>query len=122
MRIPFLGGQEKKFCEECGAALEDNAMFWEECGNAVADEVQTNKDLTEDKPISQKEPVLPKTVGDSKEGKKPFATGIVAAIIVTFFVTTMVAVLIGVFIVNVGKSKKVYKDDAQNQSTAGFEI
>lgn len=110
-----------KFCEECGAALEDNAMFCEECGNAVADEVQTNKVLTEDKPISQKEPVPTKTVGDSKEGKKPFATGIVAAIIVTFFVTTVVAVLIGVFIVNVGKSKKVYRDDAQNQSTAGFE-
>lgn len=110
-----------KFCEECGAALEDNAMFCEECGNAVADEVQTNKDLTEDKPISQKEPVLPKTVGDSKEGKKPFATGIVAAIIVTFFVTTMAAALIGVFIINVGKTKKEYKDDVQNQSDAGFE-
>ena len=58
-----------KFCEECGAALEDNAMFCEECGNAVTDEVQTNKVLTEDKTISQKEPVPTKTVGDSKEGK-----------------------------------------------------
>lgn len=100
-----------RFCEECGAQLEDGVKFCEECGaeveELVIDEVPVEKTDIEEtveaenmvQPAVQKEKPVPKAeskpVKSGKPMKKGLLFGIIGAVLVVVLAVVLVIVLGG---------------------------
>ena len=100
-----------RFCEECGAQLEDGVKFCEECGaeveELVIDEVPVEKTDIEEtveaenmvQPAVQKEKTVPKAeskpVKSGKPMKKGLLFGIIGAVLVVILAVVLIIVLGG---------------------------
>lgn len=95
-----------RFCEECGAQLEDGVKFCEECGaeveELVIDEVPVEKTDIEEtveaenmvQPAVQKEKAVPKAESKPEKSGKPMKKGLLFGIIGAVLVVILAVVLI----------------------------
>lgn len=93
-----------KYCENCGAKLEDDAAFCDECGTAC-DNTQEAKAAKEDKTFEQ-----PKSSETTGPVKSPIA-GINPNIIVIGAIVIIVLVLLIILVSVLGKNKKAQNDN-----------
>lgn len=94
-----------KFCEECGAELEDEAVFCENCGFQVNDLHEKDKDkVTEVDSINEND----SNVANKKRNTNKLLFGVLIAVIVMFIIISGVAFATGIISFT---GKKVENED-----------